>query len=73
MVDENLTLLRLVRDAILSIVRQLDGGNSQRRPDRLFGFQAGSVVWAYPWTIKQWDVMHQEMRHYWKNHSTFTK
>ena len=27
MADENLTLLRLVRDAILSIVRQLDSGN----------------------------------------------
>ena len=27
MADENLTLLRLVRDAILSIVRQLEGGN----------------------------------------------
>ena len=27
MADENLALLRLVRDAILSIVRQLDGGN----------------------------------------------
>ena len=27
MADENLVLLRLVRDAILSIVRQLDGGN----------------------------------------------
>ena len=27
MADEKLTLLRLVRDAILSIVRQLDGGN----------------------------------------------
>ena len=27
MADENLTSPRLVRDAILSIVRQLDGGN----------------------------------------------
>lgn len=45
MADENLTLLRLVRDAILSIVRQLDGGNvsedmidySAFRLDQLYG------------------------------------
>ena len=43
--DENLTLLRLVRDAILSIVRQLDGGNVSEdmidylafRQDQLYG------------------------------------
>ena len=49
MADENLVLLPLVRDAILSIVVQLDGGiKCQQRHDRLFGFQAISVVWAYP-------------------------
>ena len=45
MADENLTLLRLVRDAILSIVRQLDGGNVSEdmidylafRLDQLYG------------------------------------
>ena len=30
MEDENLVLLCLVRDAILSIVRQLDGGNVRK-------------------------------------------
>ena len=45
MADENLTLLRLVRDAILSNVRQLDGGNVSEdmidylafRLDQLYG------------------------------------
>ena len=45
MAEENLTLLRLVRDAILSIVRQLDGGNVSEdmidylafRLDQLYG------------------------------------
>ena len=45
MADEKLVLLRLVRDAILSIVRQLDGGNVSEdmtdylafRLDQLYG------------------------------------
>ena len=49
MADENLTLLRMVRDAVLSIVRQLDGGNVSEdmidylafRLDHLYG----QILW----------------------------